>query len=157
MAAEGTKVSPEISAYSATVLSSPAELGQLGERSRHLWAALEPTSRPDFFLATLTQSRWKPWIVVVKFAGAIVGLVYAKERRFARLNTGLIYADSTIGMMVVCDKAVQSAVFASALRAMLECAGCRGVRLLVPRAAMNCRSCGIFAPICRWTTTTCLP
>jgi hypothetical protein len=62
----------------------------------------------------------------------MVGIVYAKQRRLAGLSTGIVYADGSLGHMVVADPLDHEDVLAVALQQLFASAGVRGVRLVIP-------------------------
>ncbi len=118
--------------YVCSIASSPGQLKQLAVEASHLWEKQECTSSLDFFLSTLMGSRWNPLISVVREGGEIIGLVYAKERKLYGLNTGLLYADATLGAMVIAAPYHRAAVFETGVTQLLKRPFVRGFRLLVP-------------------------
>jgi hypothetical protein len=95
-----------------------------------LWA--RDTTRPRFFLASLSPGQWAPCVVVVRRGNAVVGIVYAKQRRIAGLSTGLVFADGSLGHMVVADPSEQEDILVVALQKLFASSGVRGVRLVIP-------------------------
>jgi hypothetical protein len=118
-------------AYSAVVLSSESDIDRLRDSApQFLWA--RDTTRPRFFLASLATGQWAPCVVVVSRGRAVVGIVYAKQRRIAGLSTGLVFADGSLGHMVVADPLEQEDILAVALQKLFASSGVRGVRLVIP-------------------------
>ena len=62
----------------------------------------------------------------------MAGLVYAKERCVLGIPTGMIYGDGTVGNLVIAAEAEREAVLTAALENLLDTAGVRGLRLMVP-------------------------
>lgn len=118
-------------AHSAVVLSAAPDIYQLRDWAPpFLWA--HDTTCPEFFLASLSQGQWAPCVVVVSRGAAVVGVVYAKQRRIAGLSTGIVYADGSLGHMVVADPIDHEDILAVALQQLFTSAGVRGVRLVIP-------------------------
>ena len=117
-------------AYSAVVVSSASDLIRLTKTVPWLWT--RETARPGFFLASLSPDQWTPCVVIVRRGPAVVGLVYAKQRRLAGLATGLVFADGSLVPLVVAVPGAHEAVVAVALQALFASAGVRGVRLVIP-------------------------
>src|SRR5215831_17387084 len=118
-------------AYSAVVLSSESDIDRLRDSApQFLWA--RDTTRPTFFLASLATGQWAPCVVVVHRGSAIVGIVYAKQRRIAGLSTGLVFADGSLSHMVVADPLEQEDILAVALQQLFASSGVWGVRLVIP-------------------------
>jgi hypothetical protein len=121
-------------ALSASVTAEAAPSAALQSAFKQLCPNGARGYSPDFFLATLSPKSWRPRIAVVHEGEECTGLVYSKERTFHGFNTGLIYADSTLGSLVVAAPAQQRAVLHTGIAALLKHPGIRGLRLLVPPA-----------------------
>jgi len=121
----------ETSIYSVHIFSSQADIERLAHLAWPLLEGRESVSRPRFFLASVDTQSWVPRVVVVRRAGATVGIVYTKERKFAGVPTGVIYADAVLDGMVVAAVRDQERVLEIALRRLQEKAGCFGLRLSV--------------------------
>ncbi len=119
-------------AWSIEVLSSPAEIRNLSEPAARLVPDRNSTSDPRFFLASIDQKRWIPRVVTITSAGKLVGIVYAKERKFAGIPTGIIYADATLDAMVVSASGYRERVFEMSVQRLLDFKGIRGLRILIP-------------------------
>lgn len=118
-------------AYSAVVLSAEPDIHHLRDSAPPgLWA--RDTTRPGFFLASLARGPWAPCVVVVRRGRAVAGIVYAKQRRTAGLSTGLVFADGSLGHMVVAAPLEHEDILAVALQQLFASAGVRGVRLVIP-------------------------
>jgi hypothetical protein len=118
-------------AYSAVVLSAAPDIYQLRDSAPQLLGAHDTTC-PEFFLASLSTGQWAPCVVVVRRGAAVVGVVYAKQRSIAGMSTGIVYADGSLGHMVVADPSDHEDILAVALQQLFTSAGVRGVRLLIP-------------------------
>jgi hypothetical protein len=92
----------------------------------------ENTCNPRFYLASIDKDVWIPRVVAVTEPGSTVGVVYAKERKFAGIPTGLIYADATLDAMVVAKPEHRERVFEIAVSQLVNGRGFRGLRILVP-------------------------
>lgn len=121
----------ESSIYSAHVLSSQAEIERLANESCPLWGGRESIALPRFFLASVDARSWVPRVIVVRRDGATAGIVYAKERKFAGVPTGVIYADAALDSMVVAAVRDRERVLEIAIRRLRETPGCFGLRLSV--------------------------
>ncbi len=89
------------------------------------------TCDPRFFLASVDENVWAPIVLVISQAGSTVGIVYAKERKLAGFPMGIIYADATLGAMVVAEPGHRKAVLETALNLLLDRPRTRGLRILV--------------------------
>jgi len=89
------------------------------------------TADPRFFLASVRGKAWAPRIVVVYRDASIVGILYAKERILWGVPTGIVYADGTLGTMVVAEAGDFDAVTQISIRRLFACPGVRGMRLIV--------------------------
>jgi len=87
---------------------------------------------PAFFLASVDSSRWIPRVLTISSGGSVVGFLFAKERKFAGLHLGLIYADDVLGMMIAAKPGLEEQVFEAGLSHLMFSSGARGLRLLVP-------------------------
>jgi hypothetical protein len=87
---------------------------------------------PAFFLASVDGSRWIPRIFTISSGASVVGFFFAKERKFAGLPLGLIYADDVLGMMIAAKPGLEEQVFEAGLSHLMFSSGARGLRILVP-------------------------
>jgi hypothetical protein len=94
---------------------------------------------PAFFLASVDGARWIPRVLTISSGASIVGFLFAKERKFAGLHLGLIYADDVLGMMIAAKPGLEEQVFEAGLSHLMFSSGAHGLRLLVPPSgyAMN--------------------
>jgi hypothetical protein len=83
-------------------------------------------------LNLIAQERSFPRVVVVRRAGTVIGLVYAKERKLAGLRTGLIWGDASHGPIIACKPEDREAVWCSALSYFLTSKTVLGIRLAIP-------------------------
>src|SRR5262249_58205322 len=104
--------------YSAIILSSPSAIRQLEPCMAQLMPSRDITAEPRFFLAAVS-SAWRPRTVVVRRGDQIVGVVYAKERRWAGAPAGLLCLDGRLGNMGVADPPDVQGVLRGALQAVV--------------------------------------
>lgn len=90
------------------------------------------TCEHRFYLASIENDAWIPRVVSVNQAGSTVGVVYAKERKFAGMATGLIYADATLDGMVVAKPDYRERVLELALHHLVNRRRFLGLRMLIP-------------------------
>ncbi|HWF48074.1 MAG TPA: hypothetical protein VG168_13785 [Bryobacteraceae bacterium] len=114
------------------ILGSPNDIRSLSRDAADSFFARETSIDPEFFLASLSRNKWAPRVAVVRQAGKIAGIVYAKERLLAGIPTGMIFGDSTIATMTVAEPDCRRIVFHSAMTALLQRPHVRSLRLLVP-------------------------
>jgi len=100
----------------------------------------ENTFDARFYLASIEMDAWIPRVIAVARAGSTLGVAYAKERKIAGIATGLIYADATLGAMVVGEPGHRERVFEYAVRQLVNRRGFRGLRILVPPAGYEERA-----------------
>lgn len=118
--------------YSAEVLSTPEDVLALSNRAEHLLRGHESTRDPLFFLASIETEVWIPRVVSVEEAGKVVGILYAKERKYAGVPLGILFADGSLGSMTVADQHRREGILETAIRKLWELPGVRSLRVLVP-------------------------
>jgi hypothetical protein len=116
--------------FSGVVLSSNAEIRRLRELARPLIQGDDATLDPEFFLASMTKG-WRPRVVAVYSAGAIVGIMYTKERVISGIPTGIVYGDGSLGGMLLSNPVHQQSVFRVATELLLASPRIRGARLRI--------------------------
>ncbi len=126
------RVGEQAGPYSAEVLHSPQRIRALSEEASHLFTDQSDACNPQFFLASIDDNAWAPVVAVVRHENTTVGILYAKERKFARTFIGLVYADATLHTMLVASPAERAPVLRAALRAVIETPGIMGLRIVVP-------------------------
>jgi hypothetical protein len=146
MASPRIDLTAQINPHSAVILSSRTEIGQLKDSVRRLMPERDSTLDPGFFLASTTEA-WMPRVVVVSRGNAIVGVVYAKERRIVGIPIGVVYADGVLGNMVVADLIDQENVLTVAIQALFAARRVRGVRLAIPPNGPELRSAANIASL----------
>jgi hypothetical protein len=119
--------------YSGVVLSSNAEIRQLRDAARRLMQQDDSMLDPEFFLASLSKG-WEPKVVAVYSAREVVGILYARERIIFGIPTGIVYADGSLGGILLANPMHQQNVFRVAAEALLASRGIRGLRLRVLRS-----------------------
>lgn len=117
---------------SAALLRSPQQISSLSQKAGSLLSGQTGTLNPDLFLASVDENAWAPLVVIIARGSSLVGVVYAKERRFAGIPSGIVYADATLGAMMVALPGEQQNVLMAALRALINHPGIRGLRVVVP-------------------------
>jgi hypothetical protein len=132
--------------YTADVLSSPADIGQLEACVHRLMPERDDAVEPRFFLASLSEE-WTPRVVVVRRANAIVGIVYTKERRVRGFSTGIVYGDGRLGNLAVAEAADREEVIVVALASLFKLPHVRGVRLAIPVADVEARAVARAQPM----------
>lgn len=119
-----------IKGYSATVLSSVAEIQGLQPVVRCSLQQNDTLLDPEYFLASVSKG-WAPRVVAVHHGGDLGGVVCAKERTVCGVRLGVVYADLTFGCIVLGDPLQQQRTFLIALETLLASAATRGLRLRV--------------------------
>jgi hypothetical protein len=117
-----------------TVLSNRADIEGLGHIASPLLANCEFAATPKFFLAAVDENVWAPRVMIVREADTIIGIVYAKERIFAGLPTGIIFADSTLNSMVVAEPLHRETMLRNCLQTLVDNPRVRALRLLLPQS-----------------------
>src|SRR5438067_2545570 len=82
--------------HTAAILSSPSKIREMEPLVAQMMPERDITLEPRFFLASVS-SAWTPRAVVVRRDGHVAGIVYAKERRWAGMPTGLVCLDGRLG------------------------------------------------------------
>ncbi len=118
--------------YSAEVLSSPEAVMALSNRAQLLLQGRESTCDPLFFLASIETAVWIPRVVAVEEGGHIVGILCAKERKFSGVPLGVIFADGSLGSMVVAEEHRREQILETAIRKLWGMPGVRSLRVFVP-------------------------
>jgi hypothetical protein len=123
----------DVDDYSGVVLSSNTAIRQLRDVARRLTQQDDSMLDPEFFLASVSKG-WKPRVVAVYGTRGLVGIMYAKERVISDLvPTGVVYADGSLGGMLLVNPSRQQDVFRTAVDTLLATPGIRSVRLRLPQ------------------------
>jgi hypothetical protein len=133
----GKAVSTVGESYSATLCSSAAAIKSLADKAKQLLLDRHSTFHPDFFLASVSDKHWKPLTVAVTFRNRVVGIVYAKERLFCGIRTGIIYSDTTLGVNTVSEPVHREHVLNVAIGLLLKSGKVRALRVVLPRDRFN--------------------
>jgi hypothetical protein len=120
--------------YSGAVLSSDAEILQLEDAATRLMRQDDTMLDPEFFLASISKG-WTPRVVTVRRSGEVVGILYAKERVIAGIPTGIVYADGSLGGILLENSFHEENLFRVAIETLLVSPGIRGVRLRLLRSS----------------------
>lgn len=88
---------------------------------------------PRFFIASVASS-WIPRLVLVRRGLHPVGLVYAREKALVGVPTGIMYADGTLGNLLLAHPDEQEMVLSASLQKLLELPRFKAFRLLLPPA-----------------------
>jgi hypothetical protein len=115
----------------ATTISSREDAERLAESFHLLRGPRDDMVDPMFFLASIDRLAWIPVIIVVTIGDLPVGLFYFKERKFAGVPTGIIYADGIREGLVFQDGVETEALFKSAISHLFGHRGARALRLLI--------------------------
>jgi hypothetical protein len=128
--AQQVATSPE-RVYSATLISSEAGISTLSEVARPLLSRFDSTLQPRFFSASVEPGKWMPRIVAIRHGDSLVGVLYAKESKFAGIPTGIIYADASLGKMLVAEFGHFENALSTGVAALFKNGGTRAIRILV--------------------------
>lgn len=120
--------------YSGVVLSSYTEIRRLRDVARRLLQQDDSMLDPEFFLASLSKG-WQPRVVAVYSAREVVGIVYTKERVISGIPTGVVYADGSLGGILLGNPLHRQNSFRVALETLFASPRIRGVRLRVLRCS----------------------
>jgi hypothetical protein len=115
------------------MLSSHAEIQCLKPLVKHL-AQNDVLFDPEFFLSSVSKE-WKPRVVAVYNRTELAGVVYAKEKTIFGCRLGVVYADLSLGSILLGDPVHQPKVFRVALETLLAFPGIRGLRLRILRGS----------------------
>ncbi len=115
----------------ATTISSREDAERLAESVYVLLGHRDDTVDPMFFLASIDRLAWIPVIIAVTKGDLPVGLFYFKERKFAGVPTGIVYADGIREGLVFQDGVGTEALFKSAISHLFDHRGVRALRLLI--------------------------
>jgi hypothetical protein len=122
--------------YSAVLLSTNTEIRQLRDAARRLADQQETMLEPEFFLASLAKG-WGPRVVTVYSTSGLAGILYTKERIISGIPTGIVYADASLGGILLGNPPHQRNVFRVALEKLLSSPRIRGVRLRLVRGSQE--------------------
>jgi hypothetical protein len=118
--------------YSGIVLSSVAQIRNLCDSANRI-ARANTMLAPEFFLASLSKG-WEPRVVAVWGPCDLIGVFYAKERVIKGIRTGIVYADGSLGGVLLADPHHHQYAFRVAVETLLASSGIRGIRLRVLRS-----------------------
>ena len=127
-----TFVEPEHHSCTAEIVRGVRRLGTLGTEIERLVDESGSTASLGFFLASVCRKVWTPRVVAIRQRGKLIGALCAKERKFAGVPTGIIFADATLAGMVISEPAQRENVLHTATQALLGRRTTLGLRLLVP-------------------------
>ena len=116
--------------YSGVVLSSASQVRGLRNSANRLMQTQNTMLSPEFFLASLPEG-WRPKVVAVYSARDVIGVLYAKERIIKGFPTGIVYADGSLGGVLLADHLYHRCAFRVAAETLLASSGIRGMRLRI--------------------------
>jgi hypothetical protein len=155
---------PESEQCVATSVSSPNDIMSLAISAKRIISDELGTLSPQFFLNSIAQERSFPRVVVVRRAGTVIGVVYAKERKLAGFRTGLIWGDASHGPIIACKPEEREAVWSCALSYLLVRKTVLGIRLAIPHTEYELyagerivSSIGAVASYCEYSANAILP
>ena len=119
-----------VKTFSAEVCS-PADIDPLVQMAQRAETPASPRIDPRLFLRSLSK-RWDARILVVRCGSEIAGGVFTKERKIAGVPIGIVYANGSLGDLVLAEVENREAVFRTALEKLLGSRRMRAVRLVVP-------------------------
>jgi len=122
----------QVQDYSASILSSSAEIEGLKPLVKSSLPEYDTLRDPGFFLASVSKG-WRPRVVVVHNGTELTGVLYAKERNVSGRNLGLVYADLSFGSLLLGNRSVQEDTFRVALETLLAHPRTCGIRLRILR------------------------
>src|SRR5437773_434707 len=122
-----------VSSYTGVLLSSHAEIHRLRDAAERLMPQDDTVLRPEPFLASVSKG-WRPRVVAVYSAGDLVGIMYTKERVISGLPTAVVYADGSLGSILLANPLHRPQAFRMAVEVLLGSPTIRGVRLRLPRS-----------------------
>ena len=130
--------------YSGVLLSSAAKIRELKEVTSQLARHYEPMLDPEFFLASVSKG-WAPRVVFVQSGRDVAGILYAKERVIFGIRTGVVYADGSLGGILLSTERHRQDALRVALETLLSTPGIRGLRLRLLRDGGDLDSIGQLA------------
>ena len=119
--------------YSGAVLSSHTEIRQLREVARRFMQQhVDPMQDPEFFLASVPFG-WRPRVVAINRGGEIAGIMYAMERVFAGIPSGIVCADGGLSSPLLGHPCHRQVLFRVAVESLLAHPRIGSVCLVVPQ------------------------
>ena len=132
----GNSTNVSANEYSGVVLSSAAQIRRLRDSAKRLMRTEDTMLSPEFFLASLGKG-WGPKVVAVRDAHEVIGILYARQRTIKGFPTGVVYADGSLGSVLLTDPLYHKSVFRVAVQALLASSGIGGMRLRVLRSSRD--------------------
>ncbi len=119
--------------YSGIVLSSHTEIRRLREVARQfMQPQVDPMQDPEFFLASVPVG-WRPRVVVINLGREIAGIMYAMERVFVGIPSGIVCADGGLSSPLLGHPRHRQVLFRVAVESLLTHPRIRSVCLAVPQ------------------------
>jgi hypothetical protein len=119
--------------YSGIVLSSRTDIHQLTDVAERSFQHDDTMLDPEFFLASVSKG-WAARVVAVYREREVVGIMYTKERIISGVPTGIVYADGSLGSIVLANPLHQQNVFRVGVETLLASPKIRGIRLRILRS-----------------------
>jgi len=121
--------------YSGIVLSSDTEIRQIHDVARRfMQGQVDPMQDPEFFLASVPDG-WRPRVVAINRGSEIAGIMYAMERVFAGIPSGIVYADGGLSSPLLGHAWHRQVLFRVALESLLMRPRIGSVCLAVPQGS----------------------
>lgn len=105
--------------FSVNVISSRSEIAKLAPFVGSL-VAEQAMLDPRFFLASVSERKWRPYVCIVSQGEQTVGLLYFKEPLIAGIRTRIAFGDDSLGSMIVAYPGKTESVLRFALKALLK-------------------------------------
>jgi hypothetical protein len=116
--------------YFGVVLSSAREIRGLEGPAKRLMRTEDTMLSPQFFLASLSDG-WRPKVVAVCRERDVIGILYARERTIKGIPTGIVYADGSLGSILLADPLYHKRAFRTAIEVLLASPRIRSIRLRI--------------------------
>ena len=119
--------------YSGVVLSSHTEIRRLGQAARQfMQQQVDPMQDPEFFLASVPTG-WRPRVVAIYRGSEIAGIMYAMERVFHGIRSGIVGADGGLSSPLLGHASHRQVLFRVAVQSLLAHPRIGSVCLAVPQ------------------------
>jgi len=93
---------------------------------------VEPMQDPEFFLASVPTG-WRPRVVAINRGCEVAGIMYAVERVFGGVRSGIVFADGGLTSPLLGNPRDRQVLFRVAVQSLLRHPGIWSLRLALPR------------------------